>query len=399
MGAGAATGRASPPEDANPRRIVAERMQEIELELQLSRAAARVGVSHQLRILELLEDLQSSLEAVLDPVRRAVSESCKPKTDPAPQEVLDAVINAPFTVRSRDSLQQGDQCVICCETYTLGETLSRLPGCRHVFHPGCISQWLANASKCPICRCDLKEAVGFEDPGDDQQDAGSDNWSPDAAASSMAVEPEQPPGASAAPTATREPAVVPAAGAADVAPAPAVIEVLDESELPGVPQIPITPDSAPRRIVVHHQQSGLGSWRLDLHRSAAAVRQEEEEQAARQALEQQAPQQAQGASESSVPSTPPQLRGVAGFSWREHILRTATSSGGSSGGAGGRGRNGPRAGTTPNRSNSHTSSARRRPATNVAADPPAEASTPARRTTRRTTSGTQSARRSTSTRR
>lgn len=69
-------------------------------------------------------------------------------------------------------MRQTPQCVICYSDFEVGETLSQLPGCSHLFHNGCINEWLERAANCPICRCDLRQAVGL-DRTDDVSTASS----------------------------------------------------------------------------------------------------------------------------------------------------------------------------------------------------------------------------------
>lgn len=50
-----------------------------------------------------------------------------------------------------------DECCICLESYNVGETICApiTTECNHVFHEGCILQWVKNHDKCPLCRVDL----------------------------------------------------------------------------------------------------------------------------------------------------------------------------------------------------------------------------------------------------
>ncbi|KAE8647607.1 hypothetical protein Csa_002829 [Cucumis sativus] len=44
-------------------------------------------------------------------------------------------------------------CVICLAEFEYGDELRVLPNCKHVFHKGCIDQWLPLRSLlCPLCR-------------------------------------------------------------------------------------------------------------------------------------------------------------------------------------------------------------------------------------------------------
>jgi len=45
------------------------------------------------------------------------------------------------------------QCAICLTDFESQSSVSRLP-CKHIFHEGCICQWLVWRTSCPICRAD-----------------------------------------------------------------------------------------------------------------------------------------------------------------------------------------------------------------------------------------------------
>lgn len=127
------------------------------------------GASTETRIARLLDDLHAHLEMVegLHESMRVAMDAAeenggRPKVDPAPQVVLDAIKVLDLDAEAMDSMQhQTPQCVICCADFEVSERLSQLPGCGHFFHEGCVMQWLERASNCPICRGDLAEAVGL----------------------------------------------------------------------------------------------------------------------------------------------------------------------------------------------------------------------------------------------
>lgn len=134
--------------------------------------------STEVRIARLLDDLRAHLEMVEDlheSMRRAVDrsaeEAARPDLQPAPLEVLNAIHVSRYDADALKSLRQTAQCVICCADWEAGEELARLPGCGHLFHPACVREWLGHAANCPICRCDLVEAVHAV--GDDHSLAAS----------------------------------------------------------------------------------------------------------------------------------------------------------------------------------------------------------------------------------
>ncbi|KAF9666780.1 hypothetical protein SADUNF_Sadunf16G0264200 [Salix dunnii] len=43
-------------------------------------------------------------------------------------------------------------CVICLDDFQKGEDCCVLSSCKHVFHSGCLKQWLDKNQSCPLCR-------------------------------------------------------------------------------------------------------------------------------------------------------------------------------------------------------------------------------------------------------
>jgi len=50
---------------------------------------------------------------------------------------------------------QAKDCVICADSFHVGQTLVRLPACGHIFHETCALQWLEGHNTCPYCRREL----------------------------------------------------------------------------------------------------------------------------------------------------------------------------------------------------------------------------------------------------
>lgn len=115
--------------------------------------------STEARVTRLLDDLREHLDYV-EGLEGQASPST-PKVEAAPQEVIDSITETSMDSTTMLQMKQAPQCVICCSDFEIGETLSQLPGCSHLFHDGCIRNWLQRAANCPICRCNLSEAIGL----------------------------------------------------------------------------------------------------------------------------------------------------------------------------------------------------------------------------------------------
>jgi E3 ubiquitin-protein ligase RNF181 len=53
-------------------------------------------------------------------------------------------------------------CAICIVPYRKGEKVFFL-SCKHHFHTVCIKPWFQKNSQCPVCRCDIKKAMGLDE--------------------------------------------------------------------------------------------------------------------------------------------------------------------------------------------------------------------------------------------
>uniref|UniRef100_H2LJZ0 RING-type E3 ubiquitin transferase n=1 Tax=Oryzias latipes TaxID=8090 RepID=H2LJZ0_ORYLA len=59
------------------------------------------------------------------------------------------------TGEAEEETDVDEKCTICLSMLEDGEDVRRLP-CMHLFHQGCVDQWLATSRKCPICRVDIE---------------------------------------------------------------------------------------------------------------------------------------------------------------------------------------------------------------------------------------------------
>lgn len=115
------------------------------------------------RIDRMLADLQAHLSLVEHALpSEAGGDGPHSKTSPAPRRLLEMIREVTFDGPVLQHMRQAAQCVVCCSDFEVGDSLSVLPGCGHLFHGPCVHEWLARQATCPICRCDLCEAAGVE---------------------------------------------------------------------------------------------------------------------------------------------------------------------------------------------------------------------------------------------
>ncbi|KAL6602804.1 hypothetical protein ACP70R_043165 [Stipagrostis hirtigluma subsp. patula] len=53
----------------------------------------------------------------------------------------------------------GDECSVCLGEITPKEVVKQLPVCSHLFHDGCIDEWLRSHLTCPVCRTPVDAAA------------------------------------------------------------------------------------------------------------------------------------------------------------------------------------------------------------------------------------------------
>ena len=75
------------------------------------------------------------------------------------QTAFDDVLVTPTPAQMEDACEhdvtvEEGVCAVCQESVTLG---TRLRNCLHTFHRGCITNWFAMSSRCPVCRDDVRE--------------------------------------------------------------------------------------------------------------------------------------------------------------------------------------------------------------------------------------------------
>ncbi|XP_071701054.1 probable E3 ubiquitin-protein ligase RHC1A [Rutidosis leptorrhynchoides] len=78
----------------------------------------------------------------------------------APPAVSKSSIDSIPTVKvSKKDTRSDSHCAVCKEKLVLGSSAKKLP-CKHLYHSGCISPWLAQVNSCPVCRREVIKSGG-----------------------------------------------------------------------------------------------------------------------------------------------------------------------------------------------------------------------------------------------
>jgi len=89
---------------------------------------------------------------------------------------LKSLPSTTYTGPAEDTAEEGTSdgafCVVCQEDIVKDSLVVTLPKCGHMFHKGCVQQWLQNNRACPACR--TRVYIGKDAPlnGDGQEDEG-----------------------------------------------------------------------------------------------------------------------------------------------------------------------------------------------------------------------------------
>ncbi|GJN19447.1 hypothetical protein PR202_gb06726 [Eleusine coracana subsp. coracana] len=76
----------------------------------------------------------------------------RPEPPPATVRVEMQAALAAGRVPSYEHREDAADCAVCLGDVEKGETVRRMPACRHVFHRECIDVWLHAHATCPVCR-------------------------------------------------------------------------------------------------------------------------------------------------------------------------------------------------------------------------------------------------------
>lgn len=54
------------------------------------------------------------------------------------------------------SFEEMKNCIICFEDVNEGETMTKIPDCKHEMHMDCLLEWTKIKNSCPICRSQIR---------------------------------------------------------------------------------------------------------------------------------------------------------------------------------------------------------------------------------------------------
>ena len=117
-----------------------------------------------LAILAALAASELRLQAALERTEaaRRVAEAQEPKGPPPASAAT--LANLPVQPARADELSgENSTCCVCLEALSEGDEVAKLP-CGHVYHPGCVKDWLIKHCTCPNCRYELPtDDASFEE--------------------------------------------------------------------------------------------------------------------------------------------------------------------------------------------------------------------------------------------
>lgn len=71
-----------------------------------------------------------------------------------PPAARSSIESLPTVTISQRHLRSNPECTVCKEKYELGSEARQMP-CNHIYHSGCIVEWLSRHNSCPVCRQEL----------------------------------------------------------------------------------------------------------------------------------------------------------------------------------------------------------------------------------------------------
>jgi len=123
-----------------------------------------VNAGSSLAILAALAASEIRLQAALErtAAARRLAEANEPKGPPPAAAVTLAAL--PVQPARADELsEENSACCVCLETLRPGNAVAKLP-CGHLYHPHCVTAWLARHCTCPNCRYELPtDDIVFEE--------------------------------------------------------------------------------------------------------------------------------------------------------------------------------------------------------------------------------------------
>ena len=101
-----------------------------------------------------LDTIMNIIQGGLLRPRGAAAAAMEPVVVRPTQEQMDtATIQRIATVDDEQN-----NCSICQESFTNGQTIRQINHCRHSFHRACINPWFDRNVHCPVCRFDIRES-------------------------------------------------------------------------------------------------------------------------------------------------------------------------------------------------------------------------------------------------
>lgn len=65
--------------------------------------------------------------------------------------------NRKYNIRNFNKEAHASECCICLEGYEMDENVAELKcNTQHIFHKGCIDDWLKKKQQCPLCNAKVK---------------------------------------------------------------------------------------------------------------------------------------------------------------------------------------------------------------------------------------------------
>ena len=77
-----------------------------------------------------------------------------------------AVDTRKVAAQTKDSCNcctRDSSCSICLQAFEIGQEVSRVSHCKHVFHSDCLRLWAQKSTTCPYCRQDMEKRIPLKE--------------------------------------------------------------------------------------------------------------------------------------------------------------------------------------------------------------------------------------------